>query len=110
MGSIQVRLSREELKELLDSLRSRLKEVESRIRRVESRLRGFEEKYGVKTHQLLEILREAERETIKWPFPDDADMDLIEWEGYAKLRNALLEEKKSIERLIAKLRGKATDE
>ena len=105
MEFVHVRLSREELRELLASLRSRLKEVDSRLREVESRLRMFEEKYGVGTSEFLEIIRKSEEREVKWPFPDDADMDLIEWEGYARLRSELLRERKGIERLIAKLGG-----
>jgi len=37
--------------------------------------------------------------------PDDADMDVIEWEAYARLWMELVNEERRISELLAKLRA-----
>lgn len=105
MSIVKIELNQKELEVLTQILESRIRDVENRLREIESRLRYFERKYGVSSSQLLEIIEGAEGRRAIWPLPNDADMDVVEWEGYAKLYNELKKEEKLLKYIAAKLKA-----
>jgi len=103
--AVDIRLGRDELEALISILVARLREVREERKRVEEVLKRFEARYRISTQRFMELLERASRRECSWPLPDDADMDVIEWEAYARLWMELLNEEKRISELLDKLQA-----
>ena len=106
-GRILVELTSDELKETIESIEAKLRETVERRASVEKELRSFEKRYGIDSIELLRLIDAAEKGEAQWPFPDDADIDVIEWEALARLYMELVRKEARLRRLLGKLRRRA---
>lgn len=104
---IFVELTSGELEEAIESIEAKLRETVRRRASVEKELRSPEERYGINTMELSRLLDAAGKREVQWPFPDDADVDVAEWEALARLYMEFAGKEARLRRLLGKLRRRA---
>ena len=90
VGSVSV--SESTLKALMRFIEEEISRLKSELKIIEEELRLFEEKYGLRSSEFLEMM-EGKR---KWSLPDGSEPDVVEWE-------ALIEQKRMLEKRLKEL-------
>jgi len=97
--TISIHVSKSRLMKVISIIEKELERIKIKQKEVKRQLHYYEEKYQTPTSELLKALK-GEKE---WTLPEDADMDVIEWEALAKLYNKLVEEEKELKEILKEL-------
>ena len=91
--TITLRIQTSKLERVIKIIEEKLNNIEKELKETKHKLQAYEEKYGVTTSQLLEMLQGKQ----EWKLPDNADIDIVEWEALAHIHEKLVKEQKLLE-------------
>ena len=87
---------------LVRHLSEELQEIEKQLVAVEENIEMFEERYGVSSEAFEAMLRGKD----KWRLPEEADLDVVEWEALLTQRRLLKEKLERTRKLWKSLVGR----
>jgi|GEM_PF-4155948 len=77
--------------------------MELKTTELRTELRRYEEKYGLSSQEFIRLWNDAIRGRKKLPFPEEADLDLIEWKALHDIYTNLLRDIEGIRKSIKRL-------
>ena len=103
MVEVTLKLPAEARRKVLETLREELTGLEAKASQLERELRAYEERYKLSSQELAGLWDEAVERKKSLPFPEEVDLDLVEWMAlyklYASLLNDIEELRESVKRL-----------
>ncbi len=103
MVEVTLKLPAEARRKVLETLREELTGLEAKASQLERELRAYEERYKLSSQELARLWDEAVERKKSLPFPEEVDLDLVEWMAlyklYASLLNDIEELRESVKRL-----------
>ena len=88
---------------IIKVLRRELSTLMEKAEQLREELEKYEKKYGMSSQEFVSLWNDAIRRRIDLPFPEEADVELIEWRALYEHYKSLLDEIREIEGRIAEL-------
>ncbi|GEM_PF-6320448 len=96
----KVVISESTARKIVKHLKSEIIDLRKRLKIIELELKSLEEKYGVSSIDLEKMISGEK----PWSLPEDADLDVVEWEALIEQRKILRQKLEELEKLWKDLR------